>query len=109
MIVKTFETKSAQKRVDDFIKVQDLSTRKKIAFRINLLERFGMHLGMPYSRKITGNLYELRMRGKVEVRIIYSFKNNYAVLLHVFKKKQDKLPQREIETARSRLSALDSI
>lgn len=109
MIVKTFETKSGQKPVDDFIKVQDLSTRKKIAFRINLLERFGMHLGMPYSRKITGNLYELRMRGEVEVRIIYSFKNNYAILLHAFKKKQDKLPQREIETARSRLSVLDSI
>ncbi len=106
MNVKTFETKSGQQPVDDFIKAQDQSTISKIAFRIDLLERFGSRLGMPYAKKITGHLYELRIKGKVEVRIIYGFKNNEAILLHIFKKKQDKIPQKEIEIAEKRLSVV---
>ena len=86
MKVKTFETKSGQKPVDDFIKEQDLLTRKKIAFLINLLERFGAQLGMPYSKKVTDKFYELRVRGKGEIRIIYTFRGNDAVLLNIFKK-----------------------
>lgn len=107
MKVRTFETRSGQKPVDDFVKAQDQSTISKIAFRIDILEKFGPRLSMPYSRKITDQLYELRIRGKVEIRILYGFKNNEAVLLHAFKKKQDKIPQREIETAQSRLLTLD--
>lgn len=42
MKVKIFETDSGQRPVDDFINQQDLSTRKKIAFRLNLLEHFGL-------------------------------------------------------------------
>lgn len=109
MKVKIFETDSGQRPVDDFINQQDLTTRKKIAFKINLLERFGLHLGMPYSRKITDGLYELRVRGKVEVRIIYGIKDDFAVLLHAFKKKQDKIPLREIETAESRFTLIEKV
>lgn len=109
MKIKIFETSSGQRPVDDFINQQDLSTRKKIAFRINLLERFGLHLGMPYSKKIANDLYELRVRGTVEVRIIYGFKNDFVVLLHAFKKKQDKIPAREIETAASRYLLIENI
>ena len=107
MRIKTYESKSGQKPIDDFIKEQDIPTRKKIAFLINLLERFGMHLGMPYSRKITDKFCELRVRGKVEIRIIYTFRGNDAILLNIFKKKQDKIPRREIETAKARLPVLD--
>lgn len=107
MKVKTFETRSGGKPIDDFIKGQDTLTRKKIAFLINLLERFGKHLSMPYSKKITDKFYELRVRGKVEIRMIYAFEGNEAILLNIFKKKQDKIPRREIETAKTRLIALD--
>lgn len=108
MKVKIFETDSGQRPVDDFINQQDLSTRKKIAFRIDLLERFGLHLGMPYSKKITDDLFELRIRGRVEVRIIYGIKNDFAILLHAFKKKQDKIPLRDIETAERRYAIIEN-
>ena len=62
---------------------------------------------MPYAKKITDQLYELRIRGKVEIRIIYGFKNNEAVLLHIFKKKQNKIPRKEINTAEERFSLID--
>ena len=106
MKVKTFETKSGQKPIDDFIKQQDDSTVAKISFRIDLLEKFGSSLGMPYSKKITNNLYELRIRGKVEVRILYTVKNSEAILLNIFKKKTDKIPLREIKVAQERLRLL---
>jgi len=107
MRIKIFEARSGQRPVDDFIYQQDLSTRKKIAFRLNLLERFGLQLGMPYSKKITNNLYELRIRSTVEVRIIYGAKNDFIVLLHGFKKKQNKIPAKELETAIGRLKQLE--
>ena len=104
MKVKTFESKSGQKPIDDYIKRQDQSTISKIVFRIDLLGRFGPRLGMPYAKKITSELYELRIRGKVETRIIYGFKDDEAILLHIFKKKQDKIPQKEVELATRRFT-----
>ena len=107
MIIKTFETKTGKKPVDNFIKSMDQSTISKISFRIDLLEKFGGKLPMPYSKKITDVLYELRIRGKVEIRVIYAFRNNQAILLHIFKKKQDKIPGKEIEVANKRLMLVD--
>lgn len=107
MKVKTFETKSGQKPIDEFIKLQDQPTISKIAFRIDLLEQFGARLGMPYAKKITDKLYELRIRGKVDIRVLYAFRNNQALLLHIFKKKQDKIPLKEIKTAEERLKLVD--
>ena len=107
MKVKTFETKYGQKPIDEFIKMQDQQTISKIAFRIDLLEQFGPRLGMPYSTKITAGLHELRIRGKVDIRVLYAFRNNQALLLHIFKKKQDKIPKKEIKIAEGRLSQVD--
>lgn len=74
---------------------------------IDLLERYGKLLGMPYSKKITSNLYELRVRGKVEARILYGFKSGSIVFLHAFKKKKDKISQKEIQLAARRFSGLE--
>ena len=47
------------------------------AFRlIKLLVTFGNMIGMPYSKKLLSNLYELRVRGQQEVRIFYFFYND---------------------------------
>lgn len=73
---------------------------------IKLLETFGNMLGMPYSKKIATNLYELRARGQQEVRIFYCFHQNKAVILHAFIKKSQKTPLKEIETALVRITLL---
>jgi len=61
---------------------------------------------MPHAKKLTGKIYELRIRGKEEVRIIYAFVKNRIYLLHAFKKKTQKTPIREIKIALRRLSYL---
>jgi len=80
------------------------------AFRyISLLEAFGHTLSMPYSKKITTHLYELRIRGQQELRILYCFHNNQAIILHTFIKKSQKTPSKEIKTAVKRRSVLTRI
>ncbi len=101
-----FESKRGERFVEEFIKNQDFSTIAKIAHTIDLLEKHGSRLGMPHSKKISRNLYELRIRGKQEIRIIYGFVKSNIYLLHAFRKKTQKTPQKEIRTGRKRLDAL---
>ncbi|OGE33910.1 hypothetical protein A3J19_01725 [Candidatus Daviesbacteria bacterium RIFCSPLOWO2_02_FULL_41_8] len=80
------------------------------AFRlIKLLVTFGNMIGMPYSKKLLSNLYELRVRGQQEVRIFYFFYQNQAVIVHAFIKKSQKTPQKEIEIALARISVLTNV
>ena len=77
------------------------------AFRtIGLLRSFGNKLGMPYSKQVRPNLYELRTRGQQEIRIFYCFYNGRAIILHTFVKKSQKTPGKEIETALGRINLL---
>lgn len=73
---------------------------------IKLLETFGNKLGMPYSKKLLSNLYELRVRGQQEVRIFYCFHQDQAIIVHAFIKKSQKTPTKEIETALKRIEQL---
>jgi phage-related protein len=61
---------------------------------------------MPFSRKLTNGLYELRGKGKLKIRIIYAYKNKEYILLHIFNKKSQKTPPKEIETALKRLTTI---
>ncbi len=81
----------------------------KFSRLIDLLEQFGNQLSMSYSKKIGDSLFELRIRGRQEVRIFYTFHQGRAVLLHGFVKKSQKTPTREIETARNHLKKLIKI
>lgn len=101
--IKSFETKRGEKPVEEFVKSLDESTIAKVIHTINLLEKYGPFLGMPHSKKLVPNLYELRIRGKQEIRIIYGFFEKNIFLLHGFKKQSQKTPKKEIETALSRL------
>lgn len=81
-------------------------TVAKVLRTIDLLERFGHRLGMPHSRKIDGNLFELRVRGRQEVRIFYAIRNRQAILFHGFIKKSQKIPEKEISTVRRKMQLL---
>ncbi len=102
--VIVFETNRGEKFVEEFIRSLDAPAIAKVAHNIDLLEQYGSVLGMPHSKRLTPELYELRVRGKQEVRIIYAFKNRSIYLLHAFKKQTQKTPQKEIFTALQRLN-----
>ena len=98
-----FELARGEKPVEEFIKSLDESTIAKSLREINLLEKYGIYLSAPHSKKLSDNLYELRIRGKQEIRIIYGFRHERIYLLHAFKKQTQKTPQKEITTALKRL------
>lgn len=98
-----YETSRGVKPIESFILYQNAATQAKIARQIDLLEKHGYLLGMPHSKKLQSDLYELRIRGQNELRIIYSFKKYSIYLLHIFKKQSQKTPKKELETALKRL------
>ena len=97
-----YETIRGERPVVQFIKAQQSQAIAKIVHLIELLEIHGSFLGMPHAKKLEKNLYELRVRGKEEIRIIYGFKGKAIYLLHGFRKQKQKTPQKEIETAKQR-------
>lgn len=101
-----YETVRGEKPVAEFIKKQQSQTIAKIAHLIDLLEIHGSLLGMPHAKRLDSNFYELRIRGKEEIRIIYGYVGKTIYLLSGFKKQKQKTPRKEIETARARLLSL---
>jgi phage-related protein len=101
-----FESKRGDKYVEDFVQTLQPGTIGKFIRSIDLLENYGPKLGMPHSKKLNSDLYELRIRGKEEVRVIYAFKGRKIFLLHTFKKKKQKTPVKELKTAQDRLATL---
>lgn len=108
-IISTFETKRGEKPVDEFINKQQPQAQAKIVHNVRLLRQYGSRLGMPHAKMLGSGLYELRMRGKEELRILYCFTSTAIHLLHAFKKQTQKTPQREMDVAVERMKSLHVI
>lgn len=104
--VIVFESDRGEKFVEEFLKSLNKSTISKVSNNIQLLQESGSLLGMPHSKKLTKDIYELRIRGREEIRIFYAFLGREIYLLHGFKKKTQKTPQKEIDIAIRRFSIL---
>lgn len=108
--ILTYETNRGGKPVDKFIKKQQPQARSKIAHNVRLLRQYGNMLGMPHSKTLGGGLYELRVRGKEELRMFYCFaKHKTIYLLHAFKKQKQQTSHKELELALSRMKELTKI
>lgn len=101
-----FETNRGGKPVKEFIRKQNQSAIAKIAREIDLLAQYGIFLSMPHSKRLDKKIYELRIRGKEEIRILYGFNKKDIYLLHAFKKQTQATPSKEINTALQRLTLL---
>ncbi|MDP3941517.1 MAG: type II toxin-antitoxin system RelE/ParE family toxin, partial [bacterium] len=66
-------------------------------------------LGMPHAKRLSSVLFELRIRGRQEIRILYCLRKRSIYLLHGFKKQTQKTPQKEIETALKRFQTLTDV
>ena len=67
--------------------------------------QFGANLGMPHTQAMGEGLSELRVRGKEGIaRVFYcTVVEQRIVMLHVFIKKSQKTPPKELKIARRRL------
>lgn len=92
--------------VDSFIAELDEPTIAKTLRTIDLLEKFGSALRFPHSKPVAKNLFELRVRGQQEVRILYTFHGHAAVLLHGFLKKFTKISHKDLLVGIQRMKRL---
>ncbi len=105
--IETYETSRREKVIDEFIKNQKPQARSKIVHIVKLLKFYGNQLGLPHSKALGAGLYELRIRGREEIRIIYCFAPQKTIyLLHGFKKQTQKTPKKELDIALQRMKSL---
>jgi len=101
------EIRILDESLEKFIKNLQKPIVAKVLRTVDLLEKFGQKLGPPHSKKISNCLFELKISGKQEVRIFYTFYKSQTFLLHGFVKKSQKIPRKEIKTAFQKLKLLD--
>jgi len=90
-----YPTEEGYEPVKEFILQQDYGTRHEIIHVIDLLYKNNVKLGMPYAVKINrSGLRELRIKHGSDIyRILFfAFTGQKFILLHIIKKKSDKLP-----------------
>lgn len=87
------------------IEAMPAGIRASYARLTGLLTEFGLDLRMPHTRAMGGGLFELRPRGPEGIgRVIYCTRvGRKIVILHVFIKKTEETPKRELDIARRRL------
>ncbi len=71
----------------------------------DLMLEFGSNLGMPHTRFIEDGLIELRIKSKEGIaRVFYcTLIGKRIVMLHLFIKKSNKIPKKEIQIAKNRM------
>ena len=102
--IEFYETHTGRCPVQDFIDDLDPKGQAKVLWVVDLLQKYGPRLGMPYAKHIGGELWELRIKmASNQYRIIYFlFTGKVFVLLHGFAKKTSAIPRRDLEIARER-------
>jgi phage-related protein len=102
--IEYYKSRNSKYPVKEFIDSLEVKSRARIARTLDLLEEFGIELGMPYSKYLEKQLWELRVRhGHNRYRIIYFLPTGKTfILLHGFFKKTDAIPRSDLEIAQNR-------
>lgn len=106
--VRFFFLPNGKSPIKEFMDSSQGSLRSKIIRQLRYLEEFGITSSNPNLKKLTGTpLWEVRILGSDNVRIIcVAFINHEVVILHIFKKKSNKIRQRDIDLAMERYKLL---
>ncbi|OGG61850.1 hypothetical protein A3C87_00430 [Candidatus Kaiserbacteria bacterium RIFCSPHIGHO2_02_FULL_49_34] len=89
-----------------FLEELERPAQTKALRLLELLREYGVNLGMPHSRPLEDGVFELRARGKQEVRLLYGFQHDGAIIVHGFIKKQQKTPRRHLDRAKEWMKGL---
>jgi phage-related protein len=103
-LILFYEDRRGKSPALDFINALSAKDRAKVNIAFRLLAEFGTRLGMPHAKRIDGRLWELRPGDN---RLFYFLHlENRFVVLHGFRKKSMKTPEKEIAIALRRMNEL---
>jgi phage-related protein len=92
--------------VRDWLKSLSQEEKKLIGTAIKKVQ-FSYPIGMPLVRKISTNLWEVRISLSEKIaRVLFTIENKTMILLHGFIKKTQRTPAKELEIAQKRLNKL---
>ena len=76
----------------------------------DLMLTHGSNLGLPHTKSLSNGLFELRLKSKEGLgRVFYCTKvGKNIIMLHVFIKKSQKIPKKEIDMALKRLKEVQN-
>lgn len=99
-----YETPAGNSPVKDFIRGLSPTKRAATVEEIDLLEEFGVDLGMPHARPLSDGLWELRARAADGLtRVLYfAVKGRAFILLHGVEKDQRTISDTDRKTALKR-------
>ena len=99
--IEMYRDKNGKSQIECFINSMDKKTKAKFISYTDLLEEKSSFLGMPYSRYLENNIYELRIDVSNRfTRVLYFFiKDKRIIMTNGFIKKTNKTPRKEIERA----------
>jgi len=102
--IEYYQSEAGRSPVAEFIDSMETSAKTRVARTLDLLEEFGIELGMPYAKHLEKQLWELRIRqARNRYRIIYFLASGQKfVLLHGLTKKTGPVPRSDLETAERR-------
>ncbi len=105
--IEIYEDENGKSPIGDFLEELNIKARnskqervrlKKITEYLQLLKAYGTRSGLPATRHIDNDIWELRPTND---RILLAYwKDKKFILLHHFVKKTNKTPKREIEHAK---------
>ena len=103
--IQYYSTPSGQIPVYDFIENLPEDVQSKIHNSFELLAEFGIRLGQPHAKKVTGTpLWELKVLGKNSLRFFYlAVAGQTFLMLHGFVKKSQKTPKQDLRLTLKRL------
>lgn len=98
---------SGDNPIKDFIDSLSEKQQVKILRIFQYIEDYGLPAVLPHIKKLQGiPLWEIRILGKDNIRVIYAVPlQNYVLLLHGFLKKSQKSPRKELTIALKRYDA----
>lgn len=92
--------KRAEKEIGSFPSL----VKSQIYATLQILSRDGK-LDVPLAKKITVELFEIRIRVQGQWRVLYAYLiDDWVIILSAFQKKSPKAPHRELKKALTRLS-----
>ena len=101
-----YATSTGKEPVRDWLKSLDKFDKKKIGEDVKTLQ-FGWPIGMPLTRKLDHNLWEIRSKLLNKIaRIIFTLDGDQIVLLHGFIKKSQRIPKEDLRLAQLRLKEI---
>ena len=83
----------------------EMTIKAKFEAILDKMLEYGPDLGLPFTRPMGKGLFEIRAKGQSGIArgFFCTIVSNTIVILHIFNKKAQKTPQKELELARKRM------